>query len=188
MLGKMADVKDVHPMRVRAILALAVAALAMFFVVPAAGAAPSVVCPPYPPNTGAALAVSTTNPQPGDSITVTGSHFVPNASVRLELHTSVVVLATVQADANGDFSTTVTLPDGVTGTHTIVAATGVPTSGNCATPTITITIQGTQPPGGTSFTGVDVLAMVLGALALLGVGIALTRGGKRRKPTYQGEL
>jgi hypothetical protein len=177
-------------MRVRAILALAVAAVAMFFVAPAAGAAPSVACPPYPPSVGAALAVSTTNPQPGDSITVTGSHFVANASVRLELHTTVVVLKTVQADASGDFTTTVTLPDGVTGTHTIVAATGVPTSGDCATPTITITIQNPGPNGGggTSFTGVDVLAMVIGALALLGVGIALTRSGKRRKPTFQGEL
>ena len=148
------------------------------------------MCPPYPPNVGAALAVSTTNPQPGGTLTVTGSHFVKNASVRLELHSHRFVLATVQADASGNFSTSVTLPAGVTGTHTIVAATGVPTSGNCATPTITITIQNPGPNGGpgTSFTGVDVLAMVLGALALLGVGFALTRSGKRRKPTFQGEL
>jgi hypothetical protein len=175
-------------MKFRAIIALAVAAFGIFFVVPAAaGAAP--VCPPYPPNAGAELAVSTTNPQAGETITVSGAHFVPNASVRLELHTTVFVLKTVQADASGDFTTTVKLPDGVTGTHTIVAATGVPTSGHCATPTVTITIQGgSQPPGGTSFTGVDVLAMVLGAAVLLGVGIALNRSGKRRKPTYIGEL
>ena len=177
-------------MRLRAIIALAVAALGLVFVVPATTASAAPVCPPYPANAGASLAVSTTNPQPGETITVSGSHFVANASVRLELHTTVTVLKTVQADANGDFTTTVKLPDGVTGTHTIVAATGIPTSGNCATPTVTITIQGTSTNtgGGTSFTGVDVLAMVLGAAVLLGVGLALNRSGKRRKPTYIGEL
>jgi hypothetical protein len=133
----------------------------------------------------ASLSVSTTNPLPGETITVSGTGFVANANVRLELD-GTTPLKTVQADGSGNFTTSVTLPSSVTGTHTIVATTGIPTGGTCGTPTVGLNIQPASasspggPPGGTSFTGVDIMAMVLGALALLGVGYALNRSGKRR--------
>ena len=170
-------------MRVRAILALAVAAFGMFFFVPAAGATA------YPPTTCPSLSVSTTNPTPGETITISSSGLPPHSNVRIELHTDVVVLKTVETDANGSFTTTVTLPAGVTGTHTIVAVPDKPMAPGCPPPSVTINIQNGNPGGGgTSFTGVDVLAMVLGAAALLAIGVALNRSGKRRKPTYIGEL
>jgi hypothetical protein len=169
-------------MRVRAILALAVVAFGALLAVPAQSALA------YPPTTCPSLSVSTTNPQPGATFTISSSGMPANSNVRLELHSDPILLKTVTTDANGSFSTSVTLPDGVTGTHTIVAIPDKPMAPGCPPPSVTINVQPPTPPGGTSFTGVDVLAMLLGAAALLGVGIALTRGGKRRKVTYQGEI
>jgi hypothetical protein len=170
-------------MRVRAILALAVVAFGALFAVPAQSALA------YPPTTCPSLSVSTTNPQPGATFTVSSSGMPAHSQVKLFLHSDPILLKTVETDASGSFSTSVTLPDGVTGTHTIVAVPDKPMAPGCPPPSITINIQPpSNPPGGTSFTGVDVLAMLLGAAALLGVGIALTRSGKRRKVTYQGEM
>jgi hypothetical protein len=170
-------------MRLRAIVALAVCAFGSMLLAPAASAAP------YPPTVCASLSVSTTNPLPGQEITVSGENFIAGASVRLELHTVIYVLKTVDADGAGSFTTTVKLPDGVTGSHTIVAATGAPSGGDCPTdPLQLIHIQtggGSTSAGpgggGTSFTGVDVLAMLIGAAALVGVGVALNRSGQRRR-------
>lgn len=169
-------------MRLRAIVALAIAVAASVLFAPMSTAAgyPVTECP--------SLSVSTTNPLPGQSITVSGENFTPNASVRLELHTDVIVLKTVTADANGSFSTSVTLPDDVVGTHSIVAATGAPNSSDCpGNPVVIIHIQtgGSSTStgghhGGTSFTGVDVLAMLVGAAVLIGAGVAFNRGGRRR--------
>jgi hypothetical protein len=169
-------------MRLRAIVALAVAAFGSMLLAPAASAAQ------YPTTVCASLSVSTTNPLPGQEITVSGENFIANASVRLELHTTIYVLKTVTADADGAFTTTVKLPDGVTGTHSLVAATGAPSGGDCPNdPLQLIHIQtggeSTSTPGngGTSFTGVDILAMIVGAGALIGVGVALNRSGQRRR-------
>jgi hypothetical protein len=174
-------------MKLRAILALAVAAFAALFVAPGAHAATTL----YPVNQCASLSVSTTNPLPGETITVSGTNFTPNASVRLELHSSVIVLGTVKADAQGSFTTTVKLPSNLTGTHVIFAATGFDPLGGQCVPSASLGIQpgstNTPPPGGTSFTGVDILAMVLGAVALLGIGYALNRSGKRRH-TYANDI
>ena len=170
-------------MRLRAIIALAVAALGMFFVVPAASATA------YPPTTCPSLSVSTTNPQPGETITLSSSGMPANAHVKIYLHSDPILLKTVTTDASGSFTTTVTLPAGLTGTHTIVAVPDKPMAPGCPPPSVTITIQSHgKNPGGTSFTGVDILAMLLGAAVLLGIGVALNRSGKRRKPTYIGEL
>jgi hexosaminidase len=168
-------------MRLRAIFALAATVFGALLLVPAAAHAAG-----YPPTECASLSVSTTHPLPGEEITVSGTNFLPNADVRLELHSKTYVLKTVTTDSSGSFSTQVKLPNGVVGTHQIVAASGAPST--CPTPTVTLHIQkhGTEgssapPPGhGTSFTGVDVLLIVIAAALLIGAGIALTRGGKRK--------
>jgi hypothetical protein len=171
-------------MRLRAIVGLAIAVVVSVLFAPAAAANAE------PGGYGgkcSSLAVSTTNPLPGQEITVSGQDFQPNASVRLELHTTVYVLGTVTTDSSGSFETTVTLPDGVTGTHTIVAATGSLGGSNCpAQPVQVIHIQtggqssGGGGNGGTSFTGVDVAAMLIGAAVLIVAGAVFNRGGRRR--------
>jgi len=170
-------------MRLRAIVALAIAVVASALFAPSATAAAG-----YPTTQCPSLSVSTTNPLPGQSITVSGVNFTPNASVRLELHTTVYVLKTVTADDQGAFTTSVTLPDGVVGSHEIVAATGAPNISGCpGNPVVVIHIQtgGSSSStgghhGGTSFTGVDVLAMLVGAAVLIGAGVVFNRGGRRR--------
>jgi hypothetical protein len=139
-------------MRLRAIFALAATVFGALLLVPAAAQAAG-----YPPTECASLSVSTTHPLPGEEITVSGTNFLPNADVRLELHSKTYVLKTVTTDSSGSFSTQVKLPNGVVGTHQIVAASGAPST--CPTPTVTLHIQkhGTEgssapPPGhGTSF-------------------------------------
>ncbi len=174
-------------MRIRATVALAAAAIAATLIAPAAHAAayPATVCP--------SLSVSTTHPLPGEQIAVSGSDFLPAASVRLELRSRVYVLRTVTTDGTGAFSTTVRLPDGVTGAHDIVAATGAPTSATCpGDPIVAIHIQkrGTEgssvaPTGhGTAFTGVDLVLILLAAAVLIGVGAVFTRGGKSKQRSH----
>jgi acetyltransferase-like isoleucine patch superfamily enzyme len=170
-------------MRLRAIIGLAIAVVVSVLFAP--GATANAEPGPYG-NKCSSLAVSTTNPLPGEEITVSGQDFQPNASVRLELHSTVYVLKTVTTDANGSFETTVTLPEGVSGEHTIVAATGTLGGSNCPQPVQVVHFQtgGSSSSGGhhggTSFTGVDVLAMLIGAGVLIGAGALFNRGGRRR--------
>jgi hypothetical protein len=178
-------------MRLRAILAFAVAIAGLVLAGPTASAAA------YPPATCPTLSMSTTTPLVGESIVVTGSNFSPNAAIRIELHTKVYVLANVTSDADGAFRATVKLPAGVTGTHLLVAiggdigATGCPTdplqivdiqvgAGSSAPPA-----GGSSSGGGTAFTGLDVLALIVGAAVLLAAGVALNRSGKRRRQLTQ---
>lgn len=173
-------------MRFRAVaLAVAVIGAALFFT-------PAMQAQAYPPTTcPGMLSLSTTTPLVGETITVTGSGFTPGANVHLVMHTKVYDLGTFKADSHGNFTAQVNLPDGVTGAHVIVATSGAAHVNRC--PGVRIHIHapaGTSagPPGhhGTSFTGVDVLIIVLIAAGLLGAGVALTRGGKRRHGTNAG--
>ncbi|MGQ0630453.1 MAG: hypothetical protein ACT4P1_05380 [Sporichthyaceae bacterium] len=58
----------------------------------------------------ATVGVSTTNPAVGGTVTLSLSGFAPNEPVDLDLHSTVVRLTTVQADANGSAVVTVSLP------------------------------------------------------------------------------
>jgi hypothetical protein len=167
-------------MRLRAIaLAVAVIGAALFFT-------PAMQAEAYPPTTcPGMLSLSTTTPLVGETITVTGADFTAGAQVHLVMHSKVFDLGTFKADAQGEFTAQVTLPEGVTGSHVISATSGAPHISQCAGVHVHIHAPaGTSagPPGhhGTSFTGVDILVIVLIAVGLLGVGAALTRGGKHR--------
>jgi hypothetical protein len=171
-------------MKLRAILVLGLAVAGLALVSPSAQAAPV-----YPPVTCPTLSLSTTNPVAGESISVTGTMFAPHAKVRLELQSTTDVLAHVTTDGQGSFKTTVKLPAGVTGRHKLVAiggdVAGQELIGCPADPFQTINIQGgssgTSSPGGTAFTGLDVLGLLAAAAVLLAGGVLLQRSGKRRR-------
>jgi len=173
---------------IRASVILALIAMSVTFVpmASAVAAAPSPTpseCATYPIGAvpAAELAVSTTTPFPGESIMVSGSNFVANEAITIELHSAPIVLAHVTTDGNGAFSVHVTIPSNLTGTHTIDVAGD---HSFCPSSPVTITIQssGTSPSGGgLPNTGVDILAGVAIALALLAAGIALTHGGRRKQ-------
>lgn len=160
-------------MKLRAVLALAVAIFGAALFVPA-GAATA-----YPPNICPSISVSTTHPLPGERIAVAGVNFTPNSSVRLVLHTPTQLLASVTTNSGGSFSTEVKLPNGVVGDHLLQAN---PHTARCpASAMLHIQAAGTSGQhGGTSFTGVDVLLLLLAAAVLIAIGVVVNRGGKRR--------
>jgi hypothetical protein len=129
------------------------------------------------------------------SESVRGSGFTAG-SVALSLQSGTASLSSVTADANGNFSTTVALPSGIDGTHTIVAAQGGVTA------TVGVTIDcggsgaggvnvgtgtggsgtgGSGTSGGLSNTGVAVIGIgSLGVILLIGGGVLLLAGRRHR--------
>ncbi len=72
---------------------------------------------------GSTPSVSTTTPTAAGTMTISGNGFLPGTSLTIVLHSDPVVLATVDADANGAYSVIVTIPAGTTpGTHQIVVS------------------------------------------------------------------
>jgi hypothetical protein len=142
----------------------------------------------YPPTTCATIAVSTTTPRPGQTITVTGEEFQANAQVTLTMTPYGITLAKVTTDSNGKFSTGVTIPLDARG-HQLIHANGP--GKVCPADPIQITVSGGAGGGGSTgtggtggppaMTGVDVALLVGVALALLGAGVLFTRGGRRSR-------
>ena len=69
----------------------------------------------------AAITVSPERAAVGARLTVSGTSFAPGEQVRLELHSTPVLLATVTADAQGRFTATLTVPRVAPGAHQVVA-------------------------------------------------------------------
>jgi hypothetical protein len=159
-------------------------ALAVVFAAPAGAQV-------YPPNR-CSLALSASAAIPGQTI-VAGSAscspgFAAGATVTLTLESDPVYLATATADANGQFSTPVTIPANATpGSHSVVA-TGQGAGGSAPTIRAGLMIMsGTadagargEAAGALAFTGSDSLPLVGIALALLTVGTAFVLAVRRR--------
>ncbi|HEV7193278.1 MAG TPA: hypothetical protein VGN35_08740 [Jatrophihabitantaceae bacterium] len=171
------------------ILVAMFAALSSLFLVAqsAAASAPSGnrAAAPYPPVFCPTIAVSTTHAFPGETIAVTGQGFDGVQALTLVLTPGNDVLGHVSTNSAGTFSTHVTLPAGATGTA-VIHAEG---SGSaCPVGPIQIGISSGTPHTPQSplpFTGVDVLTAIAIALALIGVGLLLTRGGRRSRSHHR---
>lgn len=170
-----------HKRPLAAIIATAALAVATLTFAAPGNAAPYVKAP--------TLSVSTTSPCEGESLTVTGTDFVPGSTVQLTLQSTPTSLGSVVVNANGGFTATVKLPAGVTGTHEIVAA-GPPTPRNPNRATATITIRlcpvsaAAPPPsrpGPAAFTGADIAGLIALVVVLMGAGGAFVYIGRRRK-------
>jgi hypothetical protein len=88
--------------------------------------------------TAPTISVSTTAPCKSTPINVVGSGFVPGSTVTLTL-AGVATLGSVTVGANGQFTTTVILPE-VTGIHQLVAS-GPATSTNSNTAQATLNLM-----------------------------------------------
>lgn len=145
------------------------------------------------PATGRFPAVSVSQMQvaPGDSIRVSVAGFTPGEQVRIELHSTPVLLGTVTAGSDGTADSTVTIPAGTeAGQHTITVV-GV-TCGIQASIPITVvaaavgapvaSLAAFDPQGRSlSYTGAKTGWVVsLGAALLVG-GSALVLLGRRRQ-------
>jgi LPXTG-motif cell wall-anchored protein len=117
------------------------------------------------------ITVDNPNPNPGDSIVVSGDCFPPGSAVTVVLTqggNSVVVGQTV-SDANGHYSVTITIPAGFSAGPATVTACGL---------SLTITIGGvaTLPRTGTSSS----LPMARIAVVLLAAGGFLVLTARKR--------
>ena len=134
------------------------------------------------------IAVSTTNPAEGSSIDVTGTDFDAGSTINFTLYSQPYALGSVTTDSSGAFAVSVTLPDGVTGTHTIAA------QGPTSSASVTIEIyavnqgsggaagdNGSSSGGGLASTGFAVAGIGVLGLGLLAGGTVLLLSGRRRK-------
>jgi hypothetical protein len=142
---------------------------------------------PYPPTTSCAISTLNQTVVAGDTINLNGSGFPADTTVALTLHSVTTSLGTVRTDANGGFTTTVTIPASLVGTnHTIEASTA---SVTCAfDPFGTKGVDAasshhaTRGTDALATTGFQTLTASVIAVALLaGGGLLLLLGRRRRQ-------
>jgi hypothetical protein len=175
-------------MRLRAVLLLP-----LTLVLLAVGAPLATSAVAYPvTNSCAYIQVSTQTPAVGESFTVTGVNFDAGGKVKLVLDTGGV-LGRVTAGADGGFTKQVRMPSVGGGRHKLSAIGGKTNQpSSCpGDPFVFLGANGSSAPagapgthgGGTAFTGVDVLLLVIVALALITVGVALNRRSRTGRRT-----
>ena len=132
----------------------------------------------------------------GTVLTMTGSGATPGATITLELHSTPILLGSTVVAADGTYRLTVTLPAGVTGSHTLVAtmtgvtpvatavdvvspgaASGAPTTGGPTT---------ASGAGVLATTGTDAVSAVIAALALMVGGAAAVVVARARRSRAHG--
>lgn len=191
-MGAGKPVREKHMSVGKRPFAALILALAMIFAALTLGGPASAA--PYADQT--TIGVSDQTPSEGSSFTISGAGFKAGEHVRIVLDNGDF-LGTATADSTGQYSFSVTLPSGLTGTHSIIA-TGE-TSGKVATSSISISAptssssngsaSGSSSSSGTSsgsgtglaYTGVAVVGIGSIGLALLVGGGAMLLLGKRRK-------
>ncbi|MGY2067036.1 hypothetical protein [Blastococcus sp. SYSU DS0619] len=141
---------------------------------------PDFVAPATVPTATAPLRLSDadTKVEAGEQVTVRGSGFAPGSSVDIVMYSTPQLLATVEADANGDVATLVTVPAGLaSGVHTLLAA-GVDADGNPHYLTVEVVVAEDAAPAAADGTGAVLADTGFTALPVLGAGmLALTAGG-----------
>jgi hypothetical protein len=129
---------------------------------------------------GGQLTVSDANPPAGGEIVVTAEGFAPATPVQVTITSETSapeLLATVEADAAGAFSESVTIPENASGPYTL-SATGTDVAGSVLVLTASIDVVAvtapptdTQPVTGTGRSSSDALV-----IAIAGAGIVLMTG------------
>jgi hypothetical protein len=156
---------------------------------PAGAATAPAACPhpvPYPPAPNATVQSSTTHPKVGQQIEASGIHYCPTEDVRLTIGGKFV--GTGHTDATGAFDPQVVVP-GPPGQKLLcgIGASGLATDRDCLT--LFVAAAGTSnggSGGGTSFTGVEIGALIAVAAVLLVGGAVFLRAGQRRKRSLAG--
>jgi hypothetical protein len=117
----------------------------------------------------------------GEQVTFSGSGYAPFSLVTLLVYSEPQVIGTVRTDADGAFTATVTLPEGLPGgRHTLVAA-GLDPSGQMRYMTLPITVTAVAVAvDQLAYTGADVTGPAIGGLAAVLVGSGLHVASRRR--------
>jgi large repetitive protein len=157
-------------------------------------------CPtsnPYPPTPNAEVQSSTTTPQVGEQIEVSGVGYCADESVTITIGGKTV--GTGHSDSSGKFDPEVTVP-GPAGARQLcgVGSSGLSSDTDCLTLNSSAAGgasasasnsagagSGSGSGGGTAFTGVEVAALCALAALLLAGGVAFATAGRRRRPVSQ---
>jgi LPXTG-motif cell wall-anchored protein len=133
------------------------------------------------------MALSKSSVARGESLHISSSGWKARSSVRIELHSSPVLLGTFMTDGAGTLSATVTIPkDTAPGRHTIVAY-GADPSGKAASVSASIEVTGATSgdlrPSNLKLprTGAEIAMAGLIGLGLAGAGTMAVAAGRRRR-------
>jgi titin len=129
-----------------------------------------------------------TTAQPGQTVTVIGTGFLPYSTVSIVIYSTPVNLGMATTDANGAFTKTVTVPSSLAaGSHSLVAY-GVDPSGNLHSLRMNVTVPPAAGSSGGSnralaYTGLDInpLAFVVAGGGLLLAGLVLLVVSRTRR-------
>lgn len=139
----------------------------------------------YPP-AAPVVAVSDTTVVPGQTIGVAGDGWLPGSQVTFTFFSTPVVLGTANVDANGQFTSQVTIPaDATEGPHTL-RTTGTDAASQPRTVDVALNVvsaaapAGVTPAPGLPRTGSDAFGALLGAAGLLTLGSAALVVARRR--------
>jgi LPXTG-motif cell wall-anchored protein len=135
---------------------------------------------------GQKMALSKSTVAPGESVRVSSSGWKPRSSVRIELHSSPVLLGTFRADGAGTISASVTIPTNTPGGHHTLVAYGVDPAGKSASVSARIDVTGGGKAVNASTvplprTGAEIALTVLSGIALTGLGGLVAAAGRRRR-------
>ncbi len=111
---------------------------------------------------------------PGATVTVAGGGYADEASVTIAVYSSPVELAHVMADASGRVDTSVTLPTGLTGAHTLTAIGDAP-DGSAHSLEAAVILSAASTATVLPFTGIDVAGYLLGGFGMILAGFVLVR-------------
>lgn len=125
------------------------------------------------------LDVSTSQPAPGESVTISGSGFAPGSEVTITIESSPQTLTIVFADADGAFTATVRIPADLSpGLHAL-EATGVTPDGATLVLSTEVTVAATRAELAETGEGVPrtvfIVAAALAGVLLLGMVGLLVR-------------
>ena len=151
--------------------------------------APPVTVPSAPPAASVGTALSVTNASgqsvtsllPGVTYTVAGSGFAPNSDVTIVFYSTPTTVGTATVNAQGAFSTSVTVPATLAvGNHTL-AALGVASSGATEANAV-VAVSVTEPSSSAALATTGVTGDWLAALAVLmaAFGAILAMRARRR--------
>jgi hypothetical protein len=160
----------------KALTAFALAAALAVLVGPAVAQAQD-----YPP-AGDSLTVSDSVVVPGQSLTVSGGGAGPGAKVDIFIYSERVLLASTNADSDGQYSASVTIPASIDpGTHVIRAI-----SGGEILSAVEVTVAGSggaaaDSDGDLPFTGAGTLPGIGIGVGLIALGSTLLLASRRRR-------
>ncbi len=168
------------------LIAVAVALVGMLLAALSFGA--SALAAPTDYGSGTSPIVTTQTPPEGGQVGVSGQGCAPGETIDISLDNGAFDLGSTTTDSTGAYNTTVTLPAGVTGVHTINVI--GESSGCSGAAAINIGAVGSgggsggeSGGGGLASTGVAVAGIgAVGLVLLVGGGLMLM-AGRRRKAT-----